>query len=823
MNLFKTKKMNNRNDKDEAPSASNDVVEDNDQSEGESQKVTKVEDSQEKQHHPNIIPNRRERLLTHKQPKPVFFASPIEGATTIGLPNNQKDTNNRNKNNFLCYTKSSGWKKKNDSFSTGDSNVINSINNGKYHSIFQDISSLNDAMDIVKDSFKQAWYNIKTNFNNEAYNTIYYNTENKENTKNKYARSSKIMERIKRNRSGEDEDLSFSIMASKQVDNTNLHLHSLHENHLLDYYNDEKSKLSSLYCNILSVNHQRSNSNKMNQYFFIITVRSVLFYSHPEFNDEDKLHSDLKLAYRRYTLYCSTEKKNEYLKLLYRLERLLIRLENIMASKEDENKEREDGNTSAKKTKNISLMKRLEEDVCKTSQNIIQYVDESNKVREDLWSKWLKLADLRKEQGYCTSLGNLSRGSTESIGDNATIDTSDDNDPNTGPNHNQSYSFFMNKLKLLYQWIVIINNNHHGNENKTNDKQKKAINNSNIPSESSLGKIMQKFEYFINNDDIIKTMNEEFTFNCNIKDMKHHLNLSSENAVQIERMRRKRISTEQYYIQLLINGKIVDTSNIVRLHFPSFNLAINHKFRVKMFRNVHPPDIVCIQLVKSRKSSSVVSSYSFHSKYMFFDEVISEIFINTCDKAPIINSNENDSRDFEHQLEMDWYQFCSSSNNIKDLKGFILIGSEWNTMESNKNEPTVETNVNNHSSSISDDEYHTKKASTKTNTSALIREKYYQKFQESFLPTDFLHLVQREMSLAFHLPGSNNISFLNHRVVQQAPMRHRLLRLRQYTNSIISFPLIPIPFSNIAIRDTKEFQSIFTHMKMKEDAKNEVN
>jgi len=46
------------------------------------------------------------------------------------------------------------------------------------------------------------------------------------------------------------------------------------------------------------------------------------------------------LAYQRYTIYCSTEKKNEYLKLLHRLERLLIRLENIMASEEDENKEK---------------------------------------------------------------------------------------------------------------------------------------------------------------------------------------------------------------------------------------------------------------------------------------------------------------------------------------------------------------------------------------------------------------------------------------------------------------------------------------------------
>jgi hypothetical protein len=276
--------------------------------------------------------------------------------------------------------------------------------------------------------------------------------------------------------------------------------------------------------------------------------------------------------------------------------------------------------------------------------------------------------------------------------------------------------------------------------------------------ESNVRVLIDKISFFLlsemSDSPILRALHGMLT--ADFEQHRRTLNLSrSENASQLgwipneEKLRRKRIMSEKYFVRLLIDGNPVGDTRRVKMQWPSFRINLAHCFHCKLSEQ---PTTCCLQLF--------VAPTSFLPSHL-----VSSVFISIPHLDEVRGSRERISSIPTKAS----YDFA----NHAELKGSMLISTTIEVIPADSDETTYTAKVPRHVTT-------SRLLSTKI---SLPRDS--RKEKHSLQPYPDGSIQVRQAMMAFKCSNKTLISSSF-----QEPPRHTLLRKRQAN------PDIPSPIPN---------------------------
>lgn len=296
-----------------------------------------------------------------------------------------------------------------------------------------------------------------------------------------------------------------------------------------------------------------------------------------------------------------------------------------------------------------------------------------------------------------------------------------------------------------------------------------------------------------NNDDLYNCLEQVERSLSSSKYLSQVLHIESSEPLDIglkreEKKRRKKIASEKYFVRLVVNDNPVGRSCQACLNWPSYSVAINHRFRCTLSRM---PKDVCVQICRVPRGflpAQVVCSCYIN---------IPEIEIGMPDR--IISQPE---LPIKPKCCVQWYMFSDHKSGATRLKGAVLVSSDV----------TVHRSSSSHGSSIGFVEGNVKR--NISFSKKLVRNSQFTKESNGLIESKVeVHypLIEQEgalncipnlqHALSFKFPST--IAPFYDKSKFKEPMRHTLIKKRQIGKDSVPSP---IPIDEILVQEDENFR-----------------
>uniref|UniRef100_A0A7S4MUU7 CC2D2A N-terminal C2 domain-containing protein n=1 Tax=Odontella aurita TaxID=265563 RepID=A0A7S4MUU7_9STRA len=338
----------------------------------------------------------------------------------------------------------------------------------------------------------------------------------------------------------------------------------------------------------------------------------LVFTCHPEFLKEEQLYRELQTVYGKYDLLVQSEKTiflEARLRALVKKGQSLARNARVLSEeKYDPDEQSMEGTT----------LRQILCDVADALRSFVDSMSEMKALEDSLWDNWRSLLRAREEQGFTCTQG---------------VDLYHEGVPRRdvpGLEKSELLSIMNNLRRLLPQLL------RHSQEATRSDSDL------DIDGLELLVSAVQQLGGLNRRSVLADDLNNE--------DLERILQRS-------ELGRRARIENERYFLEVIVNGKVVERTLSRQLAWPSFSIDFEKTFRCK---TLHRLPSVCVRISKER-FGGILRGYPLCS-----------IFVR-------VPSNEPSGP------TVSWYQFGSSTICARDcglsFRGHILVATQWKRSE----------------------------------------------------------------------------------------------------------------------------------------------
>jgi len=245
-----------------------------------------------------------------------------------------------------------------------------------------------------------------------------------------------------------------------------------------------------------------------------------------------------------------------------------------------------------------------------------------------------------------------------------------------------------------------------------------------------------------------------------------------------EQLRRKRISSEEYFVKVLINGHVVDNARTTKgkLTWPHYHVHFKERFTCHMVSELRS---VSVRVYRRARMAGLLPDQLLCENYIAIQDA------QVCDAKT-------------HDPNLAWYQFATSRDHRNTLRGAILVGVAYEKLRKGHGNASI-TDTMAHG-----ERYKVLHCEHSDEVNEIVEESWWN------MQKPFLRTAMGEIMLAFKIPGTHN-TFINKQYMTE-PLRHQLIRMREQNSGQqqVSVPS-PIPLDEVVIRNDSTYQSLLQH------------
>jgi len=372
-----------------------------------------------------------------------------------------------------------------------------------------------------------------------------------------------------------------------------------------------------------------------------VKVSELRFYDHPEFIQEERMCAQLQLTYDKYRYHVDNNTLSSLKpKLIEQVTKVISILSPVNDEKTFEFGAKKDSLDTSLESNNIiaSFAQTVVDELVEVVSLTLNEIYHSKEIRSTLWNIWKNLQECRTRQRFRSTTAEVS------VANNCANNSEKVDD--------DWHKSIRDLVDLLRQILKRANPG--------------DLKNMNTTTKNGIALVKEHLQTLLIAAETLASIHVtelDFTLLLENTGVNNNAQLATKNMEELDR--RRKVTSERYYLRLVVDDRFVGVTRTVSLTWPRFSLPIEHEFKCILTQQ---PKRIVVQLVQCAPGALL----------MFFNKVVTSLFVGS---PEYFGSSLRDPCSTSEGIAPTTYQFAShqacrrnngTSSNVR-LKGIVGI------------------------------------------------------------------------------------------------------------------------------------------------------